>query len=243
MINIEKLKAVIAAYKQDFAKQWTEEKYKWEAVQHFQEIWDVNALDFASMFMAATDKTLNLLASMNNFPRGMIKAFAEADPEATRAMFISLFDEDHDPVERMVKFQADSDAIREKYNDGSWKQHYQNTNSITTYLWLRYPDKYYIYKYSEVRAVAKELDSTFTPKKGTSEANVAGAFALYNGICDVLQQNTELVHLLRSAITDSCYSDAQLKTLTIDVCFYISRFYKLYTSSAGARNGRRRMIR
>ncbi len=226
MINTDKLKSVIIAYKQDFAaKQWADEKYKWEAVQHFQKNWDTNAPDFAAMFMAATDKTLNLLASMNNFPRGMIKAFAEADPEATRAMFISLFDEDRDMVERIAKFQAESDAIREKYDDGSWKQHYQNPNSITTYLWLRYPEKYYIYKYSEVRAVAKALGSTFVPKKGASEANVTGAFTLYNEICDELRQDTELVQMLQSVITDSCYPDSQLKTLTIDIGFYISRFY------------------
>lgn len=225
MINIDKLKAVIAAYKQDFEKQWAEEKYKWEAVQHFQKNWDVNASDFASMFMAATDKTANLLASMNNFPRGMIKAFAEADAEAARAMFINLFDEDRDMVERIAKFQADADEIREKYDDGTWKQHYQNPNSITTYLWLRYPDKYYIYKYSEVRTVAKELDSSFVPKKGASEANVTGAFSLYNEICDVLGQDEGLVRTFRSAGTDTCYPDPYLKTLTIDIGFYISRFY------------------
>ena len=33
------------------------------------------------------------------------------------------------------------------------------------YLWLRYPDKYYIYKYSEYRDVARELESDFVPKK------------------------------------------------------------------------------
>ena len=33
----------------------------------------------------------------------------------------------------------------------------QWVNAITTYLWLRYPDKYYIYKYSECRTVAREI--------------------------------------------------------------------------------------
>lgn len=231
MINIDKLKSVLAVYKQDFATQWAHEKYKWEAVQHFQKHWDINAPDFASMFMQATDKTHNLLASLNNFPRGMMKAFAEADPEATRAMFINLFDESRDIIERIVTFQADADVIREKYDDGTWKQHYQNANSITTYLWLRYPDKYYIYKFSEVRAVAKELDSTFAPKRGDWKQNVIGTFQLYNEICDALRQDQELVQMMRAAVTDSCYPDSQLKTLTIDVGFYITRFY-----SKGLRN-------
>ena len=101
----------------------------------------------------------------------MIRGFAEADAEAVRAMFIDLFDETKYFEERIEKFQSDAEALRVKYDDGIWKQHYQNLNSISTYLWLRYPDKYYIYKYSEYRAVAKELDSDFIPKKGASSAN------------------------------------------------------------------------
>ncbi|NLN86081.1 MAG: AAA domain-containing protein [Syntrophomonadaceae bacterium] len=226
MINTEKLKAVLADYKRDFvSQQWENEKYKWEALKHFQEHWDINAPDFLSMFWKATDKTTNLLASMNNFPRAMIRAFAEADAEATRAMFISLFDESRSFTERIQKFQSDAETLRVKYDDGTWKQHYQNSNSISTYLWLRYPDKYYIYKYSECRAVAKELESDYVPKKGSSSANLTGWLKLYDDICGQLAKDTELVQLLQSVLTDSCYADKALKTLTIDVGFYISRHY------------------
>ncbi|MDD4518799.1 MAG: restriction endonuclease, partial [Limnochordia bacterium] len=102
MINTEELKAILVEYKKDFVSQlWDNEKYKWEAVKHFQEHWDINAADFLNMFWQATDKTANLLASMNYFPRGMIKQLAEADVEAVRAMFINLFDETKDLVERV----------------------------------------------------------------------------------------------------------------------------------------------
>ncbi|GLC31122.1 AAA family ATPase [Clostridium omnivorum] len=226
MINTKKLKDVLGTYKKDFvSQQWENERYKWEAVKHFQDHWDINARNFAEMFTKATDKTYNLLASMNNFPRVMIQGFASADPESTRAMFINLFDETKDFVERVEKFQSDAETVRTKYDDGTWKQHYQNPNSISTYLWLRYPDKYYIYKYSECRAVAKELGSDFVPKKGASSVNLVGGFKLYNEICEQLAVDEELVQLLQSVLTDSCYPDKELKTLAIDVGFYISRFY------------------
>lgn len=226
MIDLEKLKDVIVDYKRDFvSKQWEEERYKWEAVKHFQDYWDINAPKFEEMFTRATDKTYNLLASMNNFPRRMIQGFASADPEAARAMFINLFDETKDFAERVEKFQSDAEVLRAKYDDGTWKQHYQNPNSISTYLWLRYPEKYYIYKYSECRSVAMELRSDFVPKKGASSVNLVGGFNLYNEICEQLALDEELVQLLQSVLTDSCYPDKALKTLTIDVGFYISRFY------------------
>ena len=87
----------------------------------------------------------------------MIKAFATADAEAVRGMFINLYDESKNLAERIEQFQVSSDEMRLKYDDGTWRQHYQGENAITTYLWLRYPDKYYIYKYSEIRAFAKRF--------------------------------------------------------------------------------------
>ncbi|UED72212.1 AAA family ATPase [Brevibacillus sp. DP1.3A] len=231
MIDLEKLKAVLVNYKRDFvSQQWKNELYKWEAVKHFQDHWDITAPNFAEMFTKATDKTSNLLASMNNFPRGMIQGFASADSEATRTMFINLFDETRNFAERVEKFQSDAEALRAKYDDGTWKQHYQNSNSISTYLWLRYPDKYYIYKYSECRAVAKNLGSNFVPKKGASSVNLVGGFNLYNEICEQLTADIELVQLLQTMLTASCYPDKELKTFTIDVGFYISRFYSKKSS-------------
>lgn len=102
----EKLSAIIVAYKKYFPSHWKDEMYKWEAVQHFQKYWDVNAQNFLDMFMEATDKTYNLLANMNNYPRGMIKSFSTVDPEAVRSMFIQLFDESKELSERIDHFMS-----------------------------------------------------------------------------------------------------------------------------------------
>ena len=92
-----RLTEVLVQYKQNFvSKLWGEEKYKWEAVKWFQDNWDVNAPDFAEMLNRSLDKTYNLLASANNFPKGMIVGFAKSAPEEVRAMFLSLYDESKD---------------------------------------------------------------------------------------------------------------------------------------------------
>ena len=49
MINIEKLKPILAGYKVYFPSHWDDEKYKWEAIKHFQDHWDIQADDFAEM--------------------------------------------------------------------------------------------------------------------------------------------------------------------------------------------------
>jgi len=137
MIDYEQLKPILEGYKKDFILHFNgenNEKYKWEAVKWFQDHWDIDAEDFGSMFKLATDKTANLLASGYAYPKGMIQAFAGADPEATREMFRKLFDESEDLAVRIESFKSDADEIRAKYDDGNWYNHYQNTNAISTYL-------------------------------------------------------------------------------------------------------------
>lgn len=225
MFDMMKLNDVLAEYKQNFvSKQWGNEKYKWEAVKWFQDNWDVNAADFAEMLNRSLDKTFNLLASNNNFPKGMIVGFAKSAPEEVRAMFIALFDESKDVFERMDAFKMQSTVLLEKYGNGA-AQHYQYENAISTYLWLRYPDKYYIYKFGEVKTVAGELESDYRFKKGAYADNIRNFLKLYDEISAALKEDTELVNLFQSQLTDTCYPDPELKTLTIDVGFYISRYY------------------
>lgn len=226
MFNKMRLKSALVEYKKRFVQtQWPDEKYKWEAVKCFQVNWDVNADDFAAMLTKALSQTGNLLASVNNFPAKMIIKFAEIAQEEVRAMFIELFDEGKDVYERIDSFKQKSNSLLERYGNGA-AQHYQYENAICTYLWLRYPDKYYIYKLTEIKAVSNELESDYTFKKGAYADNIRNFFAFYNEICDELKQDEELKNMLASQIMGTCYPDPELKTLTIDVGFFISRYLR-----------------
>ena len=63
MIDLEKLNPILEGYKAYFPSHWDDEKYKWEAIKHFQDHWNIDAENFGEMFKQATDKTFNLLAS------------------------------------------------------------------------------------------------------------------------------------------------------------------------------------
>ena len=141
MFDKFRLKETLVKYKENFvAFQWGNEKYKWEAVKCFQDNWDVNAEDFGDMLTRSLSKTYNLLASTNNFPAKMIQSFARTAPEEVRSMFIALFDESTDVVSRIITFKDQSSLLLERYGNGAG-QHYQYENAVSTYLWLRYPDK------------------------------------------------------------------------------------------------------
>jgi hypothetical protein len=224
MINTVKLDELLERYKNDyFPTHWEEEKFKWVAVKHFQDNWDIDDQDFSSMFLRATEKTESLLASAHNFPRGMIAEFAQADASAVKEMFTNLFDENRDVTERVLKFMSASDQLRQKYGAEKWGQHYQGLNSISTYLWLRYPDKYYLFKFSVFQLVAQELESDFVPKKGANSKNLIGGIELYDQICAHISKDDALKDTFKAALTSDCYQDEFLRTLTIDVGVFISR--------------------
>lgn len=201
MFDKSRLKDALIQYKKDFVpKHWREEKFKWEAIKHFQDNWDVNANDFAEMLNLALSKTDKLLTGPKYFPAGMITGFASKAPEEVRAMYIDLFDESEDLYARINRFKTKSSILLEKYGNGA-AQHYQYENAISVYLWLRYPEKYYVYKFNEVKAVSDELKSDYRFKKGAYADNIRNFYQFYNEICEELKEDTELVNLFKSQLT------------------------------------------
>ena len=205
MITVDnaKLQAVIAAYKNDFPIHIGDEIYKWKAVKKFQDTWNIDAPDFGAMFWEATSLHENLLMSRNHFPRGMVKEMCDKEPEAVRQMFRDLFDESQPLEDRLNRFRKESDRIKNMY----WpdKLHYQDVNAISTYLWSRFPDKYYIYKYSEVRATTRILDSSYVVRKGADASGYVKAVEFFDLLRDKLNSDPTVKPMLNAALTPDCY--------------------------------------
>lgn len=221
MINKDLLAEALAAYKESFPNHWKDEQYKWEAVQWFQQHWNVNAVNFADMLEVSLSKTYNLLASMNNFPARMIIEFAKTYPEDVRAMFLDLFDETEDVYERIKQFKSKADELLVKIFGNKSKQHYQGENAISTYLWLAYPDKYYIYKYGVAKTLSAKLKSNYQIKQGAYADNIRNYLKLYDEVSEVMQADVELGRMLSERITDICYPDSQLRIMTVDFGFFL----------------------
>lgn len=225
MIDKKAFSDALANYKKDFvAGWWADENFKWEAVKCFQDNWNIDAEDFAEMLKRSLAKTYGLLASMNNFPRQMIEIFAEEAPDKVKMMFVALFDESKDVVERILDFKEQSEKLLKEYGYDA-KNHYQNENSISIYLWLMYPDKYYIYKFGEIKSCAEVLKSSYKFKKGAYADNLRTFYSFYDELCANLQSDAEMKKLLADNLTEDCYPDKELRTLTIDFGFYIARKY------------------
>ena len=225
-IDESKLYSLIEIFKGGFKENFLEEKYKWEAVKHFQDNWNIDAEDFPTMLSYALSKTGNLLAATNFFPRRMIKQYATRFPEEVRGLFEGLFNESSDLKERIDAFIAGIEYIHKQWNGNGTLNHYQTFNAVSTYLWLCYPDKYYIYKPSVAKLMFEKLgvDIKLTPLRANA---VIRTYELYDYISKTLYKDNEFKKMLVESLADTCYSDEFMVTAAIDLGYYFKKQQKV----------------
>lgn len=205
-----------------YSERWRNEKFKWIAVKTFQKYWDVDAKNFVEMLKKSLSKTETLISSKQNFPREMIIELAGIDEEAVRSLFTHLFDETEDLFSRIEQFKSGANQLLKQHPQNA-KQHFQNESTILTYLWLKYPDTYYIYRYQVTQDIIDFFNFPISLKRGDYKENINKFLLVYNTIRDYLVNNTELPYILGGLIDKSCYEDTHLNTLTIDFCYFISQ--------------------
>lgn len=218
---------ILAYYISKLPENWPDERYKWEGVQWFQEHWDIDIEDFGSMFETATAKSANLLASAYFTPRQMMLEFCKYDSAEVRSMFKMLYDEAQPLESRVDNFIARAEAMRKKYTPIG-KNHFQNTNAISTYLWLRYPEKYLIFKSTEYNSVAEKTGMDYRIKQNGKASEMIKGFNMYGELNQILRNSPEFIEAITKLRGDAptLYSDPNLQTSTIDFGFWISRWYE-----------------
>ena len=224
-IDESKLYSLIEIFKEGFKENFLEEKYKWEAVKHFQDNWNIDADDFPTMLSNALSKTGNLLAALNFFPRRMIKQYATRFTKEVKGLFEELFNESSDLKERIDAFIAGIEYIHKQWDGNGTLNHYQTFNAVSTYLWLRYPDKYYIYKPSVAKLMFEKLgvDMKLTPLRANA---VIKTYELYDYISKTLCKDNEFKKMLVESLADTCYSDEFMVTAAIDLGYYFKKQQK-----------------
>ncbi len=225
MFNKKKLEEELGKYKSDFSGGWwSAEKYKWEALKTFQEVWNQDAWDFPDMLERALAPTRELLWSPNYYPRRVVVDMTRESTDEVRELFRMLYDEERSAVDRILEFcdRAEALYVRLGHTDPF---HYQDVRAVATYLWLRYPDKYYIYKNSEAKNVADflEYDHPFKQRKVYWAENLRQFYEFYNEVYLYVIGDYELIDLFEHHKDEACYADEKHRTLAADVCHYIAQ--------------------
>ena len=226
-MDLNKLQEIFENYKNNFNNRWEDEKYKWENIKQFQDNWNIDAENFVEMLEKSIPNS-NLLNADRFYPRGMIIALANIDTEKVRLMFHNLYNEQLDLKERITNFIQDAEEIRKESGEEKWKNHYQSENVVSIYLWLKYPNKYYIYK-SRTYKTLKDL-LKYKTQNNVETIKPIECFNFYNEICDYINKDTDFKEKYFE-LTNDIYRDESLHTLVNDIGFYVYQKNKIKKES------------
>jgi hypothetical protein len=219
-MNRQILRHYIDEYKLNFDRVNQEEIYKWKAVKCYQDNWDIDAENFYEMLLASLSRTKNLLDSGQYFPLRMLVQYAEHRPNEVRQLFEDLYNEEEDLFERIQNFQTSINLINDELFEN--KKSYQDPRAIIVYLVLRYPERYFFYKFEMFKQFSEKLELIYKPVKGHLE-NIGH----FNSQCELirfeLSLDQELLKLHKNRITSDCYYDENLNILTQDFIYAVAR--------------------
>ena len=221
------IREVIKFYKHNFSKYWEAEKYKWVAVQHFQENWNIDTEDFAGMLEESFSQTYNLLQGGMYYANKMLCTLAKQDPEKMRSLFRLLYNENLPLVDRLQPFRTGCDELMEAFRQNAAdpekaKNHYQDLRALCVYLSFRYPEKYFLFKYRMYTGFRKLIDFKEISQEKDSEIRKYDNYArMCQAVVDEILADQELQKIQRSQVDSepNCYPDPEFHLLAQTIIY------------------------
>ena len=133
------------------------EVYKWYAIDHFQQHWDINAADFYEMFKESFRKRGNLVYQ-NSF--SFLDALGKYFPEQLRNLFIIVYSSDdfYIKLDKAKNFAENSiEKLREKLNKTNFN-HQFDERTLSFLLTMQNPSENTFYKSTLYNQLCDYLD-------------------------------------------------------------------------------------
>jgi len=217
-MNQKALESIVTFYKANYKKIEDNELYKWKAVKTFQDNWFKDMETFYKKLCASLSDTSNLLQAGNYYPHRMILWMAEKDEATVEKMFDELFDLSVDIKVRIESFRETAESLIEIHKEKNVNNHYQDDRAIMVYLSLRYPEKYYLYKYEMFKTFVKRTDCDELPKKGHIE-NLFKFESLCKAIHNYIMHDAELLEMYEPRREK--YYDPEYHLLVQDIIYTV----------------------
>ncbi len=224
------LKPYIQAYISNWEYINSLEEYKWTAIKHFQDTFFVKDVPFATRIINSFSKHVNLLDIRRYFPSGVLNDICGYKPEVAEELINGLFNESQPLKDRIVTYISDFEntmkiMAEERYSDWYGRdnlQSYQDAHAISVYLSMRYPERYYIYKYG----VFKEFSKIMGYK--IENSNAIDRYIEFNHVCDKVKEellkDTGFVSYYDSWLKSHEYSDNNYNLLTQDFIYAVATY-------------------
>lgn len=203
-------------YIHDFFERWDNVKVKWSAVKTFQENWNIDAENFSEMFNEST-KISNFISLSRGVSKRTILYFAQQDVARTKALFSNLYDEGQSLESRSENFYNSLNELAVKYNKPI------NDRTAFVYIFLRFPEKYYVYKSNDMLALKKFISGNGNIKQsGSQTKKMLEAYSLLDEIKLNVLKYAEFCEKYTDFIHSQGYRDDGFCILVSDVCEYFA---------------------
>ncbi len=199
-MNLQKLTDAIQSYKTYLQRHPQHDPYwKWESLKIFQENWDIEALDFRSMFDRSLEnsRTRRLWKRENYLPKDVMLKFIELNREFVRQIFQDLFNENKEVEGRIDRFLFHCDELLREYRETHPRSvenshfHHDNYQMVSLYLSFRYPEIYTPYDFEGFQRLMALLGSRDVPKLN----DVGRFFKVMRTVFGFLKKDEELMAL------------------------------------------------
>lgn len=221
-MNTKEITSYIEEYKKNIDWINSQEIYKWHAIKHFQDNFDINSQDLYSNLEVSLSKASNLLDSGYYYPKRMLLANVQKTPEKIRSLFQYLFNEELDILERIQVFHSELKSLN-KENFGYDKNDYQDHRAIIVYLTLNYPERYFLYKFKMFKDFTSTINFPYTPIRGRIE-NIGQYLNICELIRNEIEKDNELIGIHESRLDKNCYRDKRHNVLTQDFIYAVVRY-------------------
>lgn len=210
------------------------ERYKWEAFRQFNLFFYSNE-PIANRIDKAFSRAYNLLDSKQYYPLGMLKDVIPDNPH----LLEGLYDESLPIYNRVKEYQEGFEsAVKKKTAKGAheWDKKkvvstYQDAHAISIYLAMRFPAKYYIYKYGIFRDFAKRVGYKIEHSNPTER--MFEYFDLCSEIKKVLLTHKDFIAYYKQWLKGQTYSDPSFNLLTQDFIYSVVRYCEQYEHAPG----------
>ena len=98
-------------------------------------------------------------------------------------------------------------------------------------MWLRYPEKYYIYRPNVYKRVAQKVGFVPNGEKRDRIERVLDCFELYRQLTPYIKERQDVCDLVQGSLNEKCYPDEELTTLTTDFAYFVGKYLESSTSS------------
>lgn len=207
------------------------ERYKWEAYKQFNEFFYTEE-KFSERMKKAFLKSYNLLNSYRYYPLGMFCSVIPQFPKLLEELYDERSSRIKDRIELYMK--GFKDAVNQMKMEGcnGWEMDsivstYQDVHAISVYLSMRYPDKYYIYKYGIFRDFSQEVD--YKIKQVNPVERMLEYFSMCEAVKKEILKEKEFIGNYNEWLKQKDFQDPNYNLLTQDFIYSSVRHRERYS--------------